>query len=99
MYILSISERFFRDVEKFKKRDAKLYLKISKVLKQMEMDPFVNKLRSHKVNTSIFKIAYSTRVNGDIRILWKFDDREGVILLLALGGHSGGNKVYKYSIS
>jgi len=39
---------------------------------------------------------YSSKVTGDLRIIWNFDKNNNLFLiLLDLGGHEGKNKVYK----
>jgi mRNA-degrading endonuclease YafQ of YafQ-DinJ toxin-antitoxin module len=58
-------------------------------------NPFIPELHTHKVISKEFGSAFSSRVNGDIRIIWNYD-KFGVmtILLLDLGGHSGFGRVY-----
>ncbi len=61
----------------------------------LTLDPFYPGLKTHKVNSRLFGNAFSSRVTGDIRIIWKFDDNKTLTLLLMdLGGHSGRGKVY-----
>jgi len=39
--------------------------------------------------------AFSSKVTGDLRIIWNFnEDQIQVIDLLDIGGHSGNGKVY-----
>jgi len=62
----------------------------------MEIDPFQDCLKSHKVNTKLNGIRWSSRVTGDIRIIWDFESGlVNVINIFNIGGHSGQSKVYK----
>jgi mRNA-degrading endonuclease YafQ of YafQ-DinJ toxin-antitoxin module len=71
-------------------------LKIVKVLQELSIDPFNVKLRTHKVESRLYGYVYSSRVSGDLRILWIFEDENDlIVLLLSVGGHSGKHKVYK----
>ncbi len=65
--------------------------KVSKTLTSISKDPMNPSLRSHKVGN-----YWSSRVTGDIRIIWEYgnDDKVNVIEILDVGGHSGSNKVY-----
>lgn len=56
-------------------------------------------LRTHTVNSKLYKEAYPSRVTKDIRIIWIFDGERNGIMLLSIGGHSGSAKVYKSTIS
>lgn len=68
---------------------------MEKLLLRLEQDPFSPPLHSHKVHTRLFGEVWSSRVTGNLRILWRFhDERVEVLELLDLGGHSGKDSVY-----
>ncbi len=61
----------------------------------LEKNPFELKLKTHKVQSKVVYKAWSSRISGDLRVIWDFNqDKIGVINLLDIGGHSGKNKVY-----
>ena len=67
-----------------------------KTLQLLRQNPHYPSLRSHRVNTRFLGEHWSSRVTGDIRIIWDFENGNHlVILLLDIGGHSGTHKVYK----
>lgn len=62
----------------------------------METDPKAPSLKSHMVNSSRHGKRWSSRVTGDLRIIWDFNkDKINILDILDLGGHSGKNKVYR----
>lgn len=93
MYILKPTKNFVRKYKKLIKNNPILEVQILKVLKQLRKDPFYSGLKSHKLKG--IDNLYSSWVNGDIRILWDFDDSNNLVLLLIdIGGHSGTKGVY-----
>lgn len=96
MYQVSPSKYFEKKYLKLAKNNRVLVKKIRNVVKTLKIDPFSPQLKTHKVDAKIGNNVCSSRVSGDIRIIWKFDENnEIVILLLDVGGHSGKNKVYR----
>jgi mRNA-degrading endonuclease YafQ of YafQ-DinJ toxin-antitoxin module len=96
MFTLHTSEYFKKKYQKLTKDNSKLKENLKKALKLLETDPFSVSLKTHKVNTKNNFLAYSSRVTGDIRIIWNFEQEKANILdLIDLGGHSGSSKVYK----
>jgi mRNA-degrading endonuclease YafQ of YafQ-DinJ toxin-antitoxin module len=95
MFKIKQSKSFFREASKLI-RQRRLSLEIlNQSLFQLSKDPFANNLRTHKVSTRNFGQKYSSRINGDLRIIWCFEEDESiVILLLDIGGHSGNRSVY-----
>ncbi len=85
---------FERKLHLFYKKDRDLYAHIILVMGELEINPFDRHLRTHKVNSVKGEDAYSSRVTGDIRIIWIVQDSQ-IIILLDVGGHSGSKKVYK----
>jgi mRNA-degrading endonuclease YafQ of YafQ-DinJ toxin-antitoxin module len=84
--------------KKFRKLTAKNKLilpKIKATLDILQEDPEDVRIGSHKVDTPKFGKAYSSKVNGDLRIIWEYSEYCFQILdLLDIGGHSGKGGVY-----
>lgn len=81
---------------KLLQKNENIRIKVEKVVHLLEVNPFYPGLRTHKVSTRKYGEMYSSRVTGDLRIIWSFDKSDTVrILLLDLGGHSGKKKVYQ----
>jgi mRNA-degrading endonuclease YafQ of YafQ-DinJ toxin-antitoxin module len=95
-YSLIFSKLFLDKIQRLSKINLKLAKKVDKVLQLLEIDPKSPSLHSHQVNAKNFGRAWSSSVTGDIRIIWSYDQRNKlVILVLTLGSHSGHDKVYK----
>lgn len=95
IYSLDPSSKFEKQLSKLKRKDNKNFQKASLVLECLQLNPFETKLKTHKVNTKDYGETYSTRVTGDLRIIWKFKNGKLVILLLTLASYSGKTKTYK----
>ncbi|MFQ5493206.1 MAG: type II toxin-antitoxin system mRNA interferase toxin, RelE/StbE family [Candidatus Dojkabacteria bacterium] len=95
MYELKYTYTFQRRVSKLTKKNNHLLLNVEKTLERLQSDPFHSSLRTHKVNSRMYHVHYSSRVTADTRIIWDFDKGKLVILLIDFGGRSGKNKVYK----
>jgi mRNA-degrading endonuclease YafQ of YafQ-DinJ toxin-antitoxin module len=93
MYKLQFRKYFVKKYLKLIKNDLSLKLKVVKIFEQLEAEPFHPSLKSHKVQH-----VYSSRVTGDIRIIWQYNPDNNneiqILELLDIGGHSGGNRVY-----
>jgi mRNA-degrading endonuclease YafQ of YafQ-DinJ toxin-antitoxin module len=89
-YNILPSHTFKKKTAKLIKKDPSLRKKILKVTDQLALDPFHKGLKTHKANTVKYGLKYSSRVTGDLRIVWDFDG-EKIILLLTISGH----EVYK----
>ncbi len=94
-YRLVKTTRFQKKTSRLVSRNEPLRKKISKTLKTLQKNPFFSGLKTHKVQSRIYGIKYSSRVSKDVRIIWNFDEQNKVcLLLLDLGSHSGSGKVY-----
>ena len=95
MYKIKPSKSFLKSAKKLIKQKRITVDRLDSVVKRLAEDPFENGLKTHKVNSRIKGLQYSSRVDGDLRIIWNFDKNENlVIILLDLGGHSGNKAVY-----
>ncbi len=93
-YPFKYTQDFYYNFKRIAKKDRRLIISIEKVLKTLSIEPFSKSLRTHYVEVSSLGKVYSSRVNGDIRILWIIDN-QGTILILRVGSHSGSSKVYR----
>ncbi len=95
MYLIKQSKYFTKSVEKLVKQRRISLTKINKVIIKLSSNPFDQSLKSHKVNTRTFGVQYSSRIDGDLRIIWSFDKDENLIIhLIDIGGHFGSKSVY-----
>jgi mRNA-degrading endonuclease YafQ of YafQ-DinJ toxin-antitoxin module len=93
-YSIQATTRFQREFKKVVKRNMGLEERFLSVIERLSRDPFMRRLKTHAVNIPDFGRVYSSRVTGDIRIIWNFKD-DTIIILHRIGGHSGGLNVYK----
>ncbi len=84
--------QFSKDYKKLS-RDSKLKVQMRKVLERLQTDPFQLPLKTHKVDVPSLGSIYSSKVTGDLRLLWVFDQEDNlVIIAIRLQGH---DTVYK----
>lgn len=88
-YSINFTSQFLRKFKKLSKKDRLIVKNTRNVLHQLAIDPFQPNLHTHK-----YKKDYSTRVTGDIRIIWNFTG-DNEITLYNFGGHEGKVSVYK----
>ena len=93
-YKYQFSKNFERKSSKLFKKDKSLRKRFYKTLRKILDNPFYKGLRTHKVNTPKWGQAYSSKVTGDIRILWDFKGNDLIILIIDIGGHEGSTGVY-----
>ena len=94
-YVYRKTRNFERKYVAYCKKNMKLQKKIDSVLIQLSINPHDVTLRTHKVVTKRYRDVWSTRVTGDLRIIWKVENGiMRLLILLDLGGHSGSKKVY-----
>jgi len=92
-----VASNYFK--KKYKKivQSQELKKALQKTLVQLENNPFYTGLKTHKViSLATNSVEFSSRVTGDIRVIWNFSDGQlNIIDLLDIGGHDGKNGVYK----
>ncbi len=77
------------------KNNSDLKSKTILTFEYLQVNPFLSNLKTHKVNSKIKKGVFSSRISGDIRIIWEFSETKVEVLdLLDIGGHSGSKGVY-----
>jgi len=98
-FVLHYTSKYERDFKKIVRKDKLLASKVRDVSEKLSVNPFSIGLRTHIVRISSLGRVYSSKVSGDIRILWTLEDwtleEEDIILLHRIGGHSGSSNVYK----
>ena len=93
---LYLTPSFNKSFKKIAKKNQKVINQVNKTLMLLRENPFYNSLNSHKVESVKYGLCPSSRVTGDLRVLWERSKTEVQILdILDIGGHSGKNKVYK----
>lgn len=96
MFTLVFTKYFDEAYTSNTKENKEIEKKIRKALHFLEQNPSYPSLKTHKVSTKNFGEKWSSWVTGDIRIIWDYDSKNRlIILLLDIGSHSGTHKVYK----
>lgn len=93
-YILQFTIEFEKRLQIVKKKDSRIFAKVKKTVEILSDKPDYPSLNTHLVNTSKYGKCFSSRVTGNLRILWIYKKNRLVILVLTLGDHSGKNRVY-----
>lgn len=95
MFEFYYERKFFRKYKKLVKSNHKLEGLIDKKLNILSNFPVDPKLGTHKVFVKDYGWIFSSRINGDLRIIWDYSDKDiRIISLLDIGGHDGGSGVY-----
>ena len=100
MFQLSASSHFKRKYKKLIKRNNKLEERFDIAFFLLMENPMQKKLRSHKIIARDSKLAFSSKVTADLRIIWRYveDSPEhdvDILDLIDIGGHEGAKKVYQ----
>ena len=97
MHTLRTTSFFTRKVKKIRSQSSVVSKQLEKAFTLLQKDPHHASLRTHKVIAKRDKkSAFSSHVNKDLRILWRYDAKDiQVIGLVDVGGHSGKKKVYQ----
>lgn len=94
-YDLVFSKYYIKKVKKIVGKNKLLGELILNKLNELSLNPNNPKLRTHTVDAMFFGTCNSSRINGDLRIIWRYDSNRFTILnILNIGGHSGTHKVY-----
>ncbi len=94
MFKVELSQSFLKKRAKLVKGNPSLAVRYEKFFRSFMLDPYYPSLKTHKVEITNFGLVYSSRVTGDIRILWKSIGNNSIIILTT-GGHEGKSSVYK----
>ena len=93
-YVISKTRGYDRDLRKIFRKNRELFILIEDIVVRISRDPFSTSLRTHLVVIPSLGKVYSSRVTGDIRIIWILSSKK-IIVLYRIGGHSGSSKVYR----
>ena len=97
MFTLIFTKKFDEAYTSIVKENKEIKKKVKKALHFLEQDPLYPSLKPHRDNTKNYGERWSSWATGDIRIIWDYDIKSRlVIILLDIGKHSGAHKVYKY---
>lgn len=96
MYTLRFLESFKPTYNAIVKRNLEKEKRTEKTLNFLRQEPFYPSLKSHKVNTRSFGERWSSWVSPDLRIIWDFDPKEKMrIIIFAIVTHTGTHREYK----
>ena len=85
---LRFSDNFLKQYNSLTKKDPLLKQKVKKLLKIIQVNPYYPGLHTHKVNNPTWGEVLSSRVTGDIRLIWTFDNNKRLTLIvLEIGRH------------
>ncbi len=95
MYRIVLTLTFVKQFKKITKKIPELQAKVLRQLHILSKNPKYPSLNSHLVETRNMGQRWSSRVTGDIRIIWDYSEkRKLTINAIDIGGHSGKRKVY-----
>jgi mRNA-degrading endonuclease YafQ of YafQ-DinJ toxin-antitoxin module len=96
MFVLKFSKSVSKSIKKYIKGNSKLEKSFIKTLEILRLNPFHNSLNTHKVDTKRNKDVWSSRINGDWRVAWIFDEetKSAIIICVEIGTHSGSSQMY-----
>ena len=94
-YEIRETKHYQRIYKKLVKKDRSLAKKIENTIIKLSENPFEKSLKSHQANTQLFGKKWSSKITGNLRLIWDFIEGKTVILALTLGGHEGKDKIYK----
>lgn len=86
-YKIKPTVKYLRKEIKLSKKNPALKSRIDNTLRVLQISPFSSKLKTHKVGNLDRYILWSSRVTGDIRIIWVKDNDNITIVLIDIGGH------------
>ena len=90
MYEINILPYFTKKLKKLVRNNIELKKKVSETILKLSLNPSDPAIVYHKVGN-----VWSSRVTGDIRIIWDYDKNQNItIILINIGGHSGNTSVY-----
>lgn len=96
MYTFRLVNSFDISYKALIKGNIEFEKRTEKSLRLLKNDPFYPSLKSHKVNTKNFGPKWSSWITGDLRIIWDFDEKEKLIIVIfVIAKHSGTYKQYK----
>ena len=88
-FLLNPTKLFTKKYKKLIDKNKQLETILAQKILQLSNQPLEPSLGSHKVNTPKFGECFSSKITGDIRIIWRYDsdNRLEILELLDLVGH------------
>jgi mRNA-degrading endonuclease YafQ of YafQ-DinJ toxin-antitoxin module len=93
-YDLEFTAKADRMLSKYIKQNSALLYKFQIAFEKLAENQFAPTLKTHKVFSKDLGMAYSSRVTGDLRIIWNYRQNQITILIYTIGSHSGKKAVY-----
>ena len=95
MFKLKFLVGFAKSYKKIIKGNSILEKQFLKTLKLLKIDPQYPSLQSHKVDVVGQSDVWVSRMSGDVRIAWLYDEEEQLVInCIKLGTHGGANQIY-----
>lgn len=82
MYKLSFEKNFLKASKKLSTKKRLKINQLNTILERLRENPFSQSLRTHRVDSKSHGKAWSSRVDGDLRIIWNFDSEDKIIILV-----------------
>jgi mRNA-degrading endonuclease YafQ of YafQ-DinJ toxin-antitoxin module len=96
MFKIVFVDGFEKYFKKIIQKDPILIKKFYKTIALLSQDPNYPSLQSHKVDIIGYNEVWVSRITGDIRIVWFYDEKKQLVInCIKLGTHGGANQVYK----
>lgn len=86
MWRLGRTETFRRTARRFLRRRPHLHESLSAALRQLELDPFHPRLRTHPLKGKLAGL-HAVRVTYQVRLVVRIDSARREVLLLDVGDH------------
>ena len=87
MFKIESTLAFDKKFSKLVKNNPILKKRIFKAFDFLSVNPKHPGLRTHQIDDSEYGKIWSSWVHGDLRIFWKYEGEQIVILLLDIGDH------------
>ncbi|MEI6221375.1 MAG: hypothetical protein WCP97_01280 [bacterium] len=88
LYTIRQSGSFKKKLKKIVRKDIRIKEVLLSKIQLLRLNPKDKILRSHKVTSSKFGEVFSSYITGNIRLIWKYDENDRIVLcLLDIGGH------------
>ena len=95
MYALQATTTYETSRDKVIGSEEILKKRLRNTLEKLRLNPANPSLNSHRINTD-WGVKWSSWITGDMRLIWDYNTEQRlVIILVAVGTHSGTHKVYK----
>ena len=87
MFNITPTRRYLKKALKLIKKNPNLEVKIDNFINQLADNPKYPSLKSHQIDHSDYGKIWSSWLHDDLRIFWRYEGENIVILLLDIGSH------------